>query len=180
MLEDFLNGDESAFRKIVEENETQVYNAVLSVVKNEEDAIDVTQDVFIKVFERAATFKGNSQVGTWIYRIAMNTALDFIKKKKRRKPFEYFYSLLSDNQPPGGTFTHPGVRLEDREDAAALFTALDRLPGKQQAAFVLFYIEEKSQKEIAEILQLSIGAVESLLFRAKQKLQKQLNDYYNK
>ena len=179
-LADFLNGDETAFKKLVEEYQSLVYNVVLPVVKNEEDAADVTQDVFVKIFEKAESFRGKSELSTWIYRIAVHTALDFYKQKRRRIPTDYVYRLFSSGEVYAGAFDHPGVQLENKDNASALFAALDKLPGKQQAVFVLFYMEGRSQKEIAEILEISTGAVESLMSRARHKLQNELNNYYNK
>lgn len=180
LLKAFLDGNESAFKVLVEENEDLIYNVVLSIVKNEADAADVTQDVFVKVFEKATSFRGESQASTWLYRIAVNTALDFNKRKRSHHLLSFANNLLFKYRRSSVSFNHPGVLLENKDHAHALFDALDKLPGKQQAAFVLFYMEEKSQREVAEILGLSVSAVESLMSRAKQKLQRTLFNYYNR
>ena len=174
-------GDESAFKELVVTWQDMVYNTVLSIVQNEEDAEDVSQEVFVQVYQSISSFKAESKLSTWIYRIATTKALDHLRKKKRKKRFAFVQSLFgfqeNENEQPA-TFIHPGVILDNKEKAGVLFKALEKLPEKQKIAFTLHKIEGLSYQEIADIMQTSLSAVESLIHRAKGNLKKQLTDYY--
>jgi len=177
-----IKGDESAFKTVVDTYKKMVYNTVLGFVQNMEDAEDVTQDVFIKVYENIGRFKQQCKLSTWIYRISITQAGDFIRHKKRKKRAGFLSSLFGTNNellydPPD--FVHPGVVAENREQAAILFKAIDQLPEKQKTAFMLQKIQDLSQQKIAEIMELNEGAVESLLMRAKGNLKKLLTNYYS-
>jgi RNA polymerase sigma factor (sigma-70 family) len=117
---------------------------------------------------------------SWIYRIAVSKSLEFIRKQKRKKRFAFLQSLTGAENISSdkNTFYHPGIRIENKELAAILFKAIDKLPENQKAAFVLNKVEDLSYAEIAEVMKLSLSSIESLLFRAKQNLQKLLSDYY--
>lgn len=169
--------DRNAFKTIVETWQDMVFNTAVGILQNEEDAEDVAQEVFMQVFESIDSFKEESKLSTWIYRITVSKALDHIRKKKTKKRFAFFKSLFKeDNQvmiePPD--FLHPGVKLENKENAQALFQAMDRLPPNQKTAFVLNKMEDLSYQEVGEIMEISSSAVDSLLQRARQNLKKEL------
>jgi len=153
-----------------------VYNLALSYVQNSEDAEEITQDVFISVHQSISSFKAQSNIKTWIYRIAINKSLDFIKAKKRQKRFSQFTSLFFDNSSDikyqDSDFRHPGIVLEEKEAIIQLFKIINQLPDNQKTVLILSKIENKPQKEIAEIMNLSIKAVESLFQRAKKNIEK--------
>lgn len=154
---------------------------MIGYLQNTEDAEEVTQDVFVEIYRSAGTFKGKSSPGTWIYRIAINKSLDFIKHKKRRKRFAFLGSLFDDEgavKHDAPDFHHPGVLLENKEKAAMLFRATSRLPDHQKTAFLLSKVEGLSYAEIAEVMDTSVSAVESLIFRARQNLQKELDTFF--
>lgn len=182
LINAIAEGDQNAFRLLVDTYKISVFNTVLGFLQHVENAEEVTQDVFIKVFERIGNFKNESKLSTWIYRISVNQSLDFIRKTKRKKRFGIITSLFSDEnealyQPVN--FDHPGVVMENKEKAAILFKAIGKLPDKQKTAFLLQKIEHCSQQKIAEIMALNEGAVESLLTRAKTNLKKLLINYYS-
>ena len=172
------------FRTVFEAHKDRVFNTVLSLVQHRHDAEDVTQDVFVTVHESLASFRAEAQVSTWIYRIAVNKSLDFLKSKKTKKRSGFLVSLFGekpgDKSPPLDLpdFFHPGVALERKEQAATLFRAINKLPDNQKAAFTLAKIEGLSYVEIATVLQVTVPSVESLIFRARQNLQKFLKDFY--
>jgi len=147
-------------------------------------AEDLTQDVFVTVFKSVLSFNEQSSLSTWIYRITVNKCLDHLRARNRQKRAGIFSSLFQkDNGEPvhdHPTFEHPGVQLERRENARYLFAAIDTLPDTQKTVFVLAHVEELPQKDIAEIMNLSVKAVESLLQRAKINLRKKLSDIYTK
>jgi RNA polymerase sigma-70 factor (ECF subfamily) len=182
LIDQLKQGNESAFREIVDTRQGMVYNTVLGLLQNAEDAEDVTQDVFIKVYESVHQFKGESAFSTWLYRVAVTTALEFLRKKKRKKRFAFVTSLFGDNQDPlydPPDFVHPGVQLDNRENARKLLETINKLPENQRVAFTLHKIEGLSYLEVAEIMQTSVSAIESLIHRARQNLKKMLKNYYN-
>jgi RNA polymerase sigma-70 factor (ECF subfamily) len=181
LIERLKKGDEAAFKEIVESSQGLVYNTALGIVQNPEDAEDVTQEVFVQLYESIKSFKGESKLSTWLYRITVSKAMDHLRKKKRKKRFAYVQSLFGANEelvldPPD--FVHPGVSLDNKEKAKELFKAIDQLPAKQKIAFTLNRIEGLSYQEISEIMKLTVASVESLLHRARKNLRKNLETYY--
>lgn len=169
--------DRAAFKWMVEQWQGLVYNTSLGILQNEEDAEDVAQEVFIKVFESIDDFKEQSKLSTWLYRITVTKSLDAIRRKKRKKRFGFLQSLYGENEklnidPPD--FFHPGVQAEKKQEAALLFKAIAVLPENQKVAFVLNRLESLSYNEIAEAMKTTPGAVDSLLQRAKKNLRKYL------
>lgn len=176
-------GDESAFTKLVDDYQDMVYNTVLGIVQNSDDADDITQEVFIQVYQSVSSFKGESKFSTWLYRIAVSKALDLEKKKKRKKRFGFVQHLFGSGEQQEvqpAEFDHPGVQLEKKESAGELFKALNRLPDKQRIAFTLHKLEGQSYLEVAAIMNTTLYAVESLMGRAKTNLKNELKKYYGK
>ena len=174
-------GDESAFRRLVDECQDMVYNTAMGIVQNPEDADDITQEVFVQVYQSVSSFKGESKLSTWLYRITVSKALDHEKKWKRKKRFAFVQSLFGnaeDEPVQPAEFNHPGVQLERKEKAAELFAALKQIPDKQRIAFTLHKLEGQSYQEIAEIMKTSLYAVESLMGRARTNLKKILEKQY--
>ncbi|MCP9236280.1 RNA polymerase sigma factor [Lewinella sp. JB7] len=165
-------GDTLALRSLYARYGDRVYNTALSYLQIAADAEEVTQDVFTKVWRKAAGFRAESQVATWIYRITTNTALTALDRRKRRNIF----GMLQAHDPPD--FHHPAARLEERETNRALFAAIYRLPDRQKTAFILSYVEELPRNQVAEIMKLSLKAVESLLMRGKKGLRINLEHAY--
>lgn len=150
-----------------------VFNLALQYVQNEQDAQEISQDVFIKVYDKLETFREDSTLTTWIYRITINTSLDFIKAKKRNKRGFLLSALRVDSSehiPQISHFNHPGALLEDKESIENIFKAINQLPEDQKTVLILLRIDQRSQKETAEIMNKSIKAIESLFQRAKKKL----------
>jgi RNA polymerase sigma factor (sigma-70 family) len=174
-------GDEIAFKELVQTYEVMVYNTTLAIVQNETVADDITQEVFIQVYQSISSFKGESKLSTWLYRIAITKSLDYLKHKKRKKRFAFVQSLTgSSNEeeihPP--EFNHPGIVMEQKENAKALFMAMNKLPNNQRIAFTLHKLEALKHQEIAAVMQVSVQAVESLIARAKTNLRKILKTYF--
>ena len=181
LIDQLKKKDETAFKKIVETWKDMVFNTVLGVVQNTEDAEDVAQDVFVQVYESIHSFKGEAKFSTWLYRIAITKSMDHLRRKKRKKRFAFVQSLFGANNemvhdPPD--FHHPGVKLDNKEQSAVLFKAIEKLPKNQKTAFVLHKVEGLSYQQISEIMDTSLSSIESLLHRAKNNLKKKLTDYY--
>lgn len=169
-----------AFKWLVDRWQVMVYNTALGMLQNEEDAEDVAQEVFVQVYESIGSFKQESKLSTWIYRICITKSLDSIRRKNRKKRFGFLKSLYGEHMelihdPPD--FVHPGVKAENKEHAELLFKAIRQLPENQKAAFVLNKVDMLSYKEVAEIMNLSTNAVDSLLQRAKKNLKRTLEGH---
>ncbi len=175
-----LNGDNAAFKGLFDLYSAKVYNIALGYLQNNEDAEDLTQDIFLQIYKSIGGFKHDSSLNTWIYRIAVNKSLEFIRNKSRKKRFAFVKSIFhKDNEEfEIEDFIHPGIILENKERAGILFKAIDRLPEKQKTAFILNKIEYLRYDEISEVMNLSKSSVESLIHRAKSNLQKYLYDFY--
>lgn len=165
-------------------NKIRVFNTAISFLQNKQDAEDITQEVFIEVYHSLEKFKQQSSISTWIYRITVNKSLDFLRKKNSKKRFGFITSLFNKESGEinidAGHFDHPGVLLEKKENARILFGAIELLSENQKTAFILFHVEELSQKEIAEVMGISAKAVESLIQRAKATLREKLEYAYKK
>lgn len=177
------NKDRLAFKELYQLYKDRVYNTCISYMQDTSEAEELTQDVFLEVYNAASSFQGKASVFTWIYRIAVNKCIDRIRYKTRQKRQGLVFSLF--NKDTGAlahnpaSFDHPGVLYEHKEKAAELFKAINQLSDTQKTAFILKQVEGLPQKEVAEIMELSQKAVESLLQRAKSNLRKILKDFYN-
>lgn len=165
LLQLIAKGDKISFKELYALYSNKVYATALHYSQNINDAEEITQDVFVSIFKNANSFKGNAKVSTWVYRIAVNTSLNYIKKKNKRT----FFSLEEYNKEIPN-FEHPGVVEEKKENARLMYQAINTLPETQKIAFILGFIEEKPRQEIADIMGTSLKAVESLLQRAKTNL----------
>jgi RNA polymerase sigma-70 factor (ECF subfamily) len=156
-----------------------VYNLALHYTQNVEDAEEITQDVFVKVYDKLGSFKQTAELKTWIYRIAINQSLDFLKAKNAKKRWSFMQILRLDGPaqiPEPSHNQHPGVLLEQRESMDFIFKCLNQLPDNQRTVIILLKIEQLSQAEAAEAMNLSSKAVESLFQRAKNNLDKLLQN----
>ena len=174
------NGDPLAFKQLVETWQNMVFNTVLSIVQDIQEAEDVTQEVFIQVYQSVTGFRGEAKLSTWLYRIAVTKALDAERKKKSKKRMANLKSWigLGEKEEEQLHFYHPGVQLDNKERAAILFKAMQKLPGNQRIAFTLIKVEGLRYEAVSDIRHTSIKAVEDLIHRAIQNLRKQLNQYY--
>ncbi len=170
-------GDQEAFCEIARANRNMVINVCFSLLNDKERSEEVAQDVFLQIYKKAGEFKGKSKLSTWIYRIAVNRALNarrrdqFFKKREiiRQKTSvdpDYLKAPQSDS---------PDSRLETEEIRAAIRKALDYLPEKQRTVIILHKIEGMSSKEIAQILGISLSSAEARIHRAKINLKKKLS-----
>lgn len=175
LIQGLRNGDEAAFKYLVDTYKDRVFNTAIGIVQNAEDAEDVAQEVFIQVFRSVQNFKAESKLSTWIYRITTTRALDLLRSRKSKKRFGIIQRLFGEGNEPEmeiPDFNHPGVALDRKENAARLFKAIGQLPENQKIAFTLHKLEDISYQEVSEVMGTSVAAVESLLHRAKQNLKK--------
>jgi RNA polymerase sigma-70 factor (ECF subfamily) len=168
----------------VEQHQYKVMNTCYGFVHNEEDAEDLAQEVFLEVYNSIGTFREESKLSTWIYRICVTKSLDFLRKQKRKKRVGFLRAMFSQDQDleqlPSSPATNPHVHLEQRERAEILRQAVDSLAENQKIAMTLSQYEDFSYQEIADVMDTTLSAVESLLHRAKKNLRKKLYHYYEK
>ena len=182
-IEALRQGSNEAFGQLLDDYQQKVFNTCISFVPNTQDAEDVSQEVFVQIFNSIHKFNGNSKLSTWIYRITTNKCLEFIRKQKTQKRYNFLQFIMGNDIPLDKTsyFTelnHPGIILENKEKSETLFYAINQLPKAQKIVFTLHKIDDKSYQEISDIIQKSVSSVESLMFRAKKNLQKLLEVYY--
>ena len=173
------NGEEKAFKALVDQYQELVINVCHGFVHNRDDALDISQDVFIKAFDSLGQFRGQSKLSTWLYRIAVNRSLNFIRDKKRKNIFSSLDILFEKNQSnPAEYETNPEEaadrKIEQDERRKALYQAIDSLPKKQKIAITLNKLEDLSYKQIAEIMNISVSETGVLVNRARNKLQTKL------
>ena len=171
-----------AFRQMVDQYKDKVVNTCFGFVHQREDAEDIAQDVFVEAWIKYDTFKGDAQLSTWLYRIAVNKSIDALRKQKARKYIDLFKNILhldskesmavKQNQPD----PHQKMELDEREQI--LVSALQNIALNQRIAITLSKYEDLSVKEIAQVMETTESAVESLLSRAKLSLRKQLEATY--
>ena len=175
LVRQLQDGSEAAFRTLVERYQACVYRTVYSLLRSPEEAEDVAQEVFVEVYQTIGRFRGDASLKTWLYRLATSRALKNRRRALAKKRFAYVTSLLGfDNnvlhEPPDPT--HPLALLEGRQQLDLLLAHIARLPDQQQVAFTLRHEQELSYEQIAAVLDTTVAAVESLLFRARQTLRK--------
>ena len=187
--EDFLlqalrEGQDAAYETLIERFQGPVYNLVVRLMADPDDACDIVQEVFIKVFRSVGSFKGNSSLKTWIYRIAFNEAYNHRRWFSRHKRQEIGLDSGDENSASYGDLLHDPGRSAfdlvcDGETQQLIEEALMTINPLFRAAVVLRDIEDLSYEEIAEILQVSLGTVKSRILRGREALRKALANQLN-
>ncbi len=180
IIKSIVQGDRDSFRILIERYQQLVFRTCMGFLHNKEDAEDLTQDVFIQAYQSLSRFKGESAFSTWLYSIAVNASLNKVRKSKFKLVFERFENLTGSDRT--GSDTYPVIKNDEdpekiiirQEHSEWLGRALDSLPENQKTAIVLSKYDDLSQKEIAEIMNTTEGAVEALLQRAKKNLREKL------
>jgi RNA polymerase sigma-70 factor (ECF subfamily) len=180
IIELVLAGNEEAFRTIVEQYTGKVFRTCMGFVHVKEDAEELTQDVFVNLYQNLDRFKGNSSFSTWIYRIAVNSSLNHLRKQRRFSFIQRLENVFGAEMHKEKTselnlVENPEKLMINNEQNKQLYSAIDSLPESQRIAFTLSKYDEMSQREIANVLSITEGAVEALLQRAKANLRKKLS-----
>ncbi|HRS53166.1 MAG TPA: RNA polymerase sigma factor [Bacteroidales bacterium] len=182
IIEGIKQKNEAIFKFFVEKWQKQIINLCYNFTHNLQDAEDLAQEVFIEVYNSINRFKGDSLLSTWLYRIAVNKSINFINRNKLQKILNFsFLFKEEDNIDDNYVIQHydnVSESIEQKERIKILNKAISSLPSQQKIAFTLHKLQDISYKDIAEIMQLSLPAVESLIHRAKKNLQKKLIKYY--
>jgi RNA polymerase sigma-70 factor (ECF subfamily) len=173
------SGDSRAYDKLLKKYKNSVYNLVLRMVRDQQEAEDLTQEAFIKAFHSITSFNEEYAFSTWLYKIATNNCIDYFRKRKLQtfsldKPVQYKDSEIQHEIPDPDL--DPEVSIIASERSKLIREAINTLPEKYYRAIVLRHNEEKSYEEIAEILDLPLGTVKARIFRAREMLNKALKD----
>jgi len=175
-----VGGDDDAYAALVARYEDLVYTVAVRVVGNEEDARDVAQEAFVRAHRALPKFRGDSKFSSWLYRITVNRALTHLKRKRRRGvavDIDRARALESSAIDPPRQ-DDPGQGVVDEEFRLSVRGAVAELPPRYRAVVTLFYLEERSYNEVAEILGIPMGTLKTHLHRARQLLREKLEAYH--
>lgn len=172
LIKQIQSGDNIAFRRMVELHHLRVIHICLSFVHSPQDAEDIAQEVFIEVYKSINTYRFDASLSTWLYRLAVNKSLDFLRQKKRKKRGFGLVNTMERSELEGINYSNDddAVGIEEKERILLLRSAIEKLPERQRVAITLSKIDELGQKEVAELMQTTVASVEALLIRAKKKL----------
>ena len=178
IIEGMARGDQRAFRELVERYKKKVYYLALDMAGNAVDAEDISQEVFLKVYRSFSTFRRGAKLGSWLYRVTYNAAIDHLRSKGA-VPEPVDDQVLESRSAGGaglaqGRMPDPAAAAEASDLQRRIAQALEKVSPQEKAVFLLRHNEDLMLKDIAETLGLSIGSVKSYLFRAVRKLQKEL------
>ncbi len=178
-------GDKEAFRKLVERHQRRAFAIAMSLVRDENDARELVQDAFLRVYKGLANFQGGSSFFTWLYRIITNLSIDLIRKPSHKNvDLDESRLELEEDQEAQFPFlsriegADPVDAVRRREIGARLQIALDALPSYHRGVIVMREVEGLSYEEMAQVMGVSKGTIMSRLFHARQKLQRALADCY--
>jgi RNA polymerase sigma-70 factor (ECF subfamily) len=177
LITQLLDRKEEAYRYCLDKHQDHIYKVCVGFLHSKEDAEDICQDVFIELFSSISSYRGGASLSTWLYRIAVNKSLNFLKKKKRSLLYEKWLGGIGS---ASSRKKAPDDQLENKELAGMLFKAIEALPENQKIAYTLVTYDDLSYEEIAKVMNVSLSSVESLLFRARNNLKKSLLRYYEK
>lgn len=175
-------GDKRAFKVLMQRYQRKVYAVAFGFLRNQEDALDVVQESFIKVHRYIGKFEGNSSFYTWLYRIVANQCIDQLRKSKRHRDVEFDDKLRHDNKaeshsdllPHFAAFGDPADMLRRKEILAAVEASLEHLSDKHRAVIVMRELQGMSYEEMAQAMKCSKGTIMSRLFHARRNMQRLL------
>jgi RNA polymerase sigma-70 factor (ECF subfamily) len=184
LLKRARNGDRDAFAVLMDRYQRKVFGLCYGMVRNHDDAMDMVQETFVKVYKNLERFEGNSSFYTWTYRIASNVCIDFLRKQKRRRALDYDDGIGRDenvddpgNLLPSKLGINPARVHARKELLGRIEDAMATLSPIHRQIVVLREVEGLSYQEIADTTEVSIGTVMSRLHHARKNLQNALRDY---
>ncbi len=166
-IQSVLSGNTNAFAPLVDRYKNMVFTLCFKMVNNREEAEELTQDSFIKVYRSLKQFKGESRFSTWLYKVAYHTCLDRLKKLKREKPT---VEINTFTEAHISTLQNDFEQIEDQERKELVQKCLQLLPEEERSLFTLYYLNEQSVKEIAHIMGATETNIKVKLFRSRNKL----------
>jgi RNA polymerase sigma-70 factor (ECF subfamily) len=183
LIKSLSTHDGNAFRYLVENYEKMVFKACYHILNNYQDAEDVAQEVFVEAYLSISAFRGESKISTWLFRIAVNKSKNLLRKNKWQLLIQRIEKMLPGDKTERfdmeDVSAHESMlSIEKKEDQKILWKAIESLPENQRIAFTLNKYNDLSYQEIAEAMQTSLPAIESLIHRAKINLQKKLAGHF--
>ena len=181
LVQEFRNGDQAAYVELVERYTEKAHNLALRITRNREDAEEILQDVFVTVFRKIDSFKGESAFSSWLYRVTANTSFMKLRKRKKHASVELDESVQQSNswtseRSDSCDIDYMTARHQLRSE---LEEAIAKLPEEYKLIFVLRDVDGLSNQEVGEVLQLSVPAVKSRLHRSRMMLRKRLEGFYD-
>lgn len=183
LVERCKEGDQNAFRTLVERYQGRIFSLALSMLHDRQDALDVTQEAFIKVHRYLENFQGSASFYTWLYRITYNLSIDQLRRGGRMQTVDYDDRIQREpandpgNLQPSSIEGNPARTIRRKELAKKIQEAIDELPPYHKGVIIMREVEGMSYKEMADAMQVSKGTIMSRLHHARQKLQKALTPY---
>ncbi|HKK20146.1 MAG TPA: sigma-70 family RNA polymerase sigma factor [candidate division Zixibacteria bacterium] len=180
LIEQALKGSQKAYETLAERHRQAVYHVIYKIVRDKETAHDLVQDTFMKAFSSLASYRSEFRFSTWLYKIAANCSIDYLRKKKINA-----MSLDQQLETKDGTVGievpdysfHPGHELERKEQRFSIEEAIDSLPDKYKEVIIYRHKDDKSYEEIADLLNIPVGTVKARIFRARELLKKKLKEF---
>ncbi len=178
IINEIQKNNNLAFRTLIDKYKKLVYNTAFRLVHNHTDAEDIFQDVFLEIFRSCHHIKNEEDLTLWIYKIAYNKSISFLRKKNPARANNIPENATIENQNKRLIERNtPARQLEQKENVAYLYRLIDQLPDNQKTVLLLHKFEGLSQKQICERLNLSTNSVESLIYRAKKNLKQRITDF---
>jgi len=171
-VDKILAGEKEYFNVLVKQLQVKVYSLAVKMTGDKEEAKDLTQEIFLKIYKSFATYDKSVKITTWIYRIATNTCIDYLRKKKELLMLNEDQEIQIENRP----YSLPDKALENKELKLLIQSKIDLLPESYRIVVVLKYINELTFEEIADILKEPANTVKTKLYRAREKLRDSLKE----
>jgi len=172
LIREFKSGNRLVYNEIVRKYEKRLYLVIKRMVNDHDDTNDIMQEVFIKAYDSLDNFREESNLYTWLYRIAVNFTINFLNKKKVRQFFHYDDLII----PLVSGDPKPDERMEKSEQSNKIQNAIDRLPQMQKLTFIMRYYDELSYEEISKALNKSVGTLKANYFHAFKKIEEYLKN----
>jgi RNA polymerase sigma-70 factor, ECF subfamily len=172
-------GDRGSFGTLVRRHQARAFNLAYQIVRNREDALDISQEAFARAYTSLSAFKGEATFTTWLHRIVVNLAIDSVRRKQRARIATYDDTRIVPEERDAGltSLEDPATELETKQVRALLAHGIARLPPAQRAVLVLREIEGMSYEEISRAVGCTLGTVMSRLFYARRRLQQVLKGH---
>lgn len=177
LIQEALGGSQKAYRELTEKHQVAVYHIIYKIVRDKETANDLVQETFMKAFSSLASYRSEFRFSTWLYKIAANCSIDFLRKKKINA-----LSLDQELETKDGTVGievpdysyHPERELERKQQRFSIEEAIQSLPDKYREVIIYRHKDDKSYEEIADLLDIPVGTIKARIFRARELLKKKL------